>query len=122
MKRIWFSIIFLILALGVCIYEQATVTSGYKEIISVIDTALESENEEEKIKYCEEITKKWDKYFDKITLVTDHSIVQSADVSVGTINELAEEKDGSVDEVLIETKSELNQIYNSSKITLSNIF
>lgn len=122
MKRIWFSIIFLALAIGACTYEQAVVKSAHKEISAVIDSALECKELDEKIKLCNEITEKWEKHFKKISLVTDHSILQSADVSVGTINALAKEGDDSVDEALIETKSELEQIYDSSKINLSNIF
>lgn len=122
MKRIWFSVVFIIIALGVCTYEQLTVNSYYKDITQTIDSALESTNEDEKINYCHEVSQKWDEFFKKITLVTDHSIVQSADVSVGTLEMLADKRDDSVDDALIETKSELEQIFDASKITFSNIF
>jgi len=122
MKRIWFSITFIIIALSVCTYEQITVNNAYEDITNTIELALESKSQDEKIKYCNEITEKWDIFFKKVTLVTDHSVVQSADVSVGTIKKLADKKDDSVDEVLIETKSELDQIYDTSRITFNNIF
>lgn len=122
MKRLWFSVLFLAIAIGTCTYEQAIVKNAYKDITAVIDAALISEDPYEKIEYCKDITEKWDKHFKKISLVTDHSILQSADVSVGTINSLAKKGGDSVDEALIQTKSELEQIYDSSKINLSNIF
>lgn len=122
MKRIWFSAVFILIALSVCAYEQITVNAAYEDITNTIDLALESNDENEKIKYCTEVSDKWDKFFKKVTLVTDHSIVQSADVSMGTLERLANQKDDSVDEVLIEAKSELDQIYDTSKITFSNIF
>lgn len=122
MKRIWFSVVFIIIALSVCTYEQVTVNAAYKDITQTIELALESTNEDEKIKYCKEVSEKWDKFFRKITLVTDHSVVQSADVSVGTLENLADKRDDSVDDALIETKSELDQIFDTSKITFSNIF
>ncbi len=122
MKRIWFSIAFIIIAFSVCTYEQITVNNAYEDITNTIELALESDSQEEKIKYCNEITEKWDRFFKKVTLVTDHSVVQSADVSVGTIKKLADKKDDSVDEVLIEAKSELDQIYDTSRITFNNIF
>lgn len=122
MKRIWFSIIFIVIALGVCTFERITVNRAYDDITSTIELALESSNEEEKIKYCKEVSEKWDVFFKKITLVTDHSIVQNADVSVGTLEKLADRRDDSVNDALIETKSELDQIYDTSKITFSNIF
>lgn len=122
MKRIWFSVIFILIALCVCTYEQITVNSYYKDITQTIELALESTNEDEKTEYCKEVAEKWDKFFKKITLVTDHSVVQSADVSVGTLEKLADKRDDSVDDALIETKSELDQIFDTSKITFSNIF
>lgn len=122
MKRLWFSAVFLIIAVCVCTYEQITVNNAYEDITNTISLALESQDEEEKIKYCTEVTEKWDEFFKKVTLVTDHSVVQSADVSVGTLERLANQRDDSVDEVLIETKSELDQIYDTSRITFSNIF
>ena len=73
MKRIWFSVIFILIALGVCTYEQITVNSYYKDITQ-------------------------------------------------TIEKLADKRDDSVDDALIETKSELDQIFDTSKITFSNIF
>lgn len=122
MKRLWFATLFLAIALFACSYEQYVVKYTYNEINAVIDKALTADNSDEKIKYCNEITDKWDSCFKKITLVTDHSIVQSADVSFGTLSALAEDKSENIDETLIETKSELKQIYDSSRINLSNIF
>lgn len=122
MKRLWFAGIFLLAALCACSYEQYVVKCTYKEINTVIDKALNTDDQNEKAEYCNEITKKWDKYFRKITLVTDHSITQSADVSVGTLKALADDRSESIDESLIEAKSELRQIYDSSRINLSNIF
>lgn len=122
MKRLWFAAVFLIIALCTCSYEQYVVKCTYNEINGVIDKALATDNSDEKIKYCNEIIDKWDNYFRKVTLVTDHSIVQSADISFGTLSALAEEESESIDETLIESKSELKQIYDSSRINLSNIF
>ncbi|MEZ3421855.1 MAG: DUF4363 family protein [Eubacterium sp.] len=122
MKRLWFAGIFLLIALCACLYEQYVVEYTYKEIDTVIDRALNTDDPKEKEQCCIEITEKWDKHFKKITLVTDHSITQSADVSVGTLKALSEDNSESIDESLIEAKSELRQIYDSSRINLSNIF
>lgn len=122
MKRLWFAGIFLVIALCACSYEQYVVKYTYNEMNSMIDKALSTDDPQEKIKYCGEITEKWNKSFKKITLVTDHSISQNADVSVGTLKRLAENNSENIDETLIETKSELKQIYDSSRINLSNIF
>lgn len=122
MKRIWFSVLFIILALSVCTFEQITVKNGYENITKAIDNALECEDETEKAEYCKEITTEWNKYYKKITLVTDHSIIQSADVSINTLKNISNcDAEGS-DDTLIEAKSELKQIYESSRITFSNVF
>ena len=122
MKRLWFAVIFLTAAACACIYEQYTVKTAYKKITAVIDEAVSAENENVKIKYCDEITKKWEKSYKTISLVSDHSVFQNADISFGMISALAEEGSDSINDTLIQAKSELSQIYDSSKINLSNIF
>lgn len=122
MKRLWFAFIFLALCVFACSYEQYVVKSAYEEITAVIDKALDTELPAEKADYCLEITEMWDKYFKKVTLITDHSVLESADVSIGSLNALANSESDSLDQLLIQTKSELEQIYESSRINLSNIF
>lgn len=122
MKRLWFAGIFLLITVLACSYEQYVVKYTYTEINEIIDSALNTDNPTEKAEYCKEISEKWNKSVRKLTLVTDHSITQSADVSFGTLKALAENNSENIDETLIETKSELHHIYNSSRITLSNIF
>ena len=122
MKRLWFAFAFLLIAAAACAYEQITVKSNYNEIKAVRDEAITAENEDEKIKYCDEITEKWENSYKSISLMTDHSIFQSADVSFGSLSDLAREDKDSINETLIEAKSELEQIYDSSKINFSNIF
>lgn len=122
MKRLWFAGIFLLIALLACSYEQYMVKYTYKEINGIIDSALSTDDQSEKAEYCNEISEKWDKRVKVLTLFTDHSITQSADVSFGTLKSLAENDSENIDETLIETKSELQQIYDSSRINFSNIF
>lgn len=122
MKRLWFAGIFLLITVLACSYEQYVVKYTYTEINEIIDSALSTDNPTEKAEYCKEISEKWNKSVRKLTLVTDHSVTQSADVSFGTLKALAANNSENIDETLIETKSELQQIYNSSRINLSNIF
>lgn len=122
MKRLWFAGIFLLVAVLACSYEQYMVKYTYTEINKIIDSALGTDNPVQKAEYCNEISEKWDNRVKTLTLFTDHSITQSADVSFGTLKSLAETDSESIDETLIETKSELQQIYESSRVNLSNIF
>ena len=122
MKRLWFAGIFLAAALLACSYEQYMVKYTYTEFNEIIDSALDTDSPAKKAEYCNEISEKWDKRVKTLTLFTDHSVTQSADVSFGTLKSLAENDSESIDETLIETKSELQQIYDSSRINFSNIF
>lgn len=126
MKRLWFAIIFLAIAIISCSYEQVVIRLGYKEIVSVIDKAVVSKNQGEKIEYCNDVSNLWDEYHKKIALVTDHSNFQEADIYISQLKNYASEgADGScddLDETLLEAKSQLEQTYNSSKINLSNVF
>lgn len=122
MKRLWFAGIFLLIAVFACSYEQFMVKYTYTEINEMIDKALQTDDSSEKAEFCNEIAEKWDEKVRVLTLFTDHSITQSADVSFGTLKSLAENNSENIDETLIETKSEIHQIYENSKVNLSNIF
>lgn len=121
MKRLWFAFIFIALCVLACAYEQNVVKSAYEDVASAIDRAIDADSDEEKLRYCLEITEKWDNYYKKITLVTDHSILESADISVNELKAQAQNGSNGLDEILIETKSALEHIYESSLINLSNI-
>ena len=122
MKRLWFAFIFIALCVLACSYEQYVVKSAYRDIVSVIDKAIEADVTEEKAQYCFEITEEWDKYYKKVALVTDHSILESADISVGDLKLQAQNGSDRLDELLTQLKSELEHIYEGSLINLSNIF
>lgn len=122
MKRIWFSVAFLAIALSVCVAEQYIVKTSCREIVSSIDSALTAQDENEKEKYCEEAVEKWDDYFGKAAYITDHSILQNADISMGEVEQYIKSDVNSADDALIEAKSEIEQINEVSKINLANVF
>lgn len=122
MKRLWFAFIFIALCVLTCAYEQYVVKSAYEDIVSVIDQAIEADSAEEKAQYCLEVTEEWDNYYKKITLITDHGILESADISVSELKEQAQNAGDNLDGLLTQTKSELEHIYESSRINFSNIF
>ena len=122
MKRLWFAFIFIVLCVLACAYEQYVVKSAYEDIVSVIDKAIEADSDEEKAQCCLEITEEWDNYYKKVTLVTNHSILESADISVSDLKMQAQNGSDKLDELLTQIKSELEHIYESSRINLSNIF
>ena len=121
MKRLWFAVIFIALCVSACAYEQYVVKSAYEDIVSVIDIATETEGADEKAEYCREIAEKWEFYYKKISLITDHSILEDADISITSLETLTQNDTDGLDDILIQTKSELEHIYESSQINLSNI-
>ncbi len=126
MKRIWIAVIFLVVSIIACGYEQITFKGRYDDIIGVIDKAVVCEDVSEKKEYCNEIVESWEKYLSKISILIDESNLKDADVYIRKIRTCAKDENeclsDDLNETLIETKSELEQIYDSSKIKLSNIF
>ncbi|MCD7873353.1 MAG: DUF4363 family protein [Clostridiales bacterium] len=122
MKRLWFSAIFLILIISLCTYEQSIVKKGYENITEYIDYALETGDMAEKENYCREITNKWNKYYSVSSLMTDHSVLESANASIGMLNDVTRISGEETDEILVEAKSDIRQLYENSIISISNIF
>ena len=120
MKRLWFAFIFIVLCILACAYEQYVVKSAYDDIVYAIDMAIEADSHEEKVEYCLEIAEEWSDYYKKIAIISEHSILESADISIRQLDETADGE--SLDELLTQMKSELEYIYESSRINLSNIF
>lgn len=126
MKRIWIAVIFLVISIIFCGYEQVTLKEHYEDIISVIDKAVMCEDVSEKKEYCFKIADTWENYLSKISILIDESNLKDADVYILKIKTYSKDENDclsdDLNETLIETKSELEQIYDSSKIKLSNIF
>lgn len=122
MKRLWFSVIFMLVALSICAAEQIYISRDCREIIAAISTAEECESAPEKLKYCAEIYDMWGDYYKKASYVTDHSVLQSADISMGTLKNLpTDSSEEDIDGLLAQAKSEAEQIYGNSRISLTNI-
>ncbi len=122
MKRLWFSAIFMLIAFSLCAAEQIYISSDCREIIAAISTAEECESVPEKLKYCTEIYDMWGDYYKKASYVTDHSVLQSADISMGTLKNLPPDSSKeNIDGLLAQAKSETEQIYDNSRISLTNI-
>lgn len=122
MKRLWFSAVFLAIALSICIAEQYIVKSSCGEIIKSIDSAISATDENEKEKYCNDAIKGWEDYYKKASYITDHSVIQGADISMGELEEVIKTDIDRADEKLVEAKSEIEQIKEVSKVNLANIF
>lgn len=121
MKRLWFSAIFILLALSICVFEQAAVYKSCNELLPQIDAAIEETDLEKKTDKCSQIEKTWEDFDRKATYITDHSVLKDAETSISALNELNGADKERINEALIEVKSEVEQLYSRSKINLSNI-
>lgn len=121
MKRLWFSAAFLLIALSLCAFEQFYVYKDYEEIISQIDSAISESDLDTKKEKCAEIEEIWEEFDRKAAYITDHAILHSAEISIGTLNDLNNLNEEDTNEALIEAKSEIEQVYEHSKINFSNI-
>lgn len=121
MKRLWFSAVFILIALSLCAFEQFFVYSECNEIIAHIDSAINETDLKAKKEKCAAIEDEWEDFDRKATYITDHAILHSAEISIGTLNDLNNLNAEDTNEALIGAKSEIEQVYDHSKINLSNI-
>lgn len=121
MKRLWFSAVFILAAIALCVIEQTMIYNDCGKIIDHIDTAIQAQDIDEKKAYCDEIEEMWIDFEDKASYVMDHAILHSAEISVGTLKDLNDLNLEDANEALIEAKSEIKQVYDHSRISLSNI-
>ncbi len=123
MKRIWFSIIFLALAVSLCFFEQIKVHKEFHIAIDTADKAIAAESREEKTEYCKQLEKEWEHIHNWAAMTTDHSILHGTEIAVAEAVEFSKsEYTDETDEALIEAKSELQQIHDGTLIRVENIF
>ena len=121
MKRLWFSAAFILIAFSLCAFEQFVVYGECREIIERIDVAIDEHDLDTKKEQCAEIEKLWEDFDRKATYTTEHAILHSAEISIGTLGDLNDLNEEDTNEALIEAKSEVLQVYEHSRINFSNI-
>lgn len=121
MKRLWFSAIFILLALSICVFEQAAVYKSCNELLPQIDAAIEETDINLKSEKCSQIEKTWQDFDKKAAYITDHSVLRDAEISVSALSEVKGSDEEKINEALIDVKSEVEQLCSRSEINLSNI-
>lgn len=121
MKRLWFSAIFILIALSICVFEQASVYKSCSELLPQIDSAIEETDINLKSEKCAEIETKWKSFDKKASYITDHSVLRDAEISVSALSEVSGSDNEQINEALIDVKSEVEQLCRRSEINLSNI-
>lgn len=125
MKKLYIAIAFLIIALGLCVFEQYTVQSAYHQTTEYIDNAmegLEKNNYKAVEKSCDMLSKYWNKKYPIMTAMIDHGPLDDASVTINSLNDLAKNKSDELETQLITAKNQMKNIHDNQCITFGNIF
>ena len=120
MKRVWFAIVFVVLCIGLCVFQQGYVKQCCGELGSMLELAQKYEENGEEAALKEQINKiqkYWIKRNDFLFIFSEH----------GTLDELAFnirslDKAHNMKSALAETKTLVIIYYENERITLANIF
>lgn len=125
MKKLYIAIAFLIIALGLCVFEQYTVQSAYHQTTEYIDNAMEGleKNDYKAVeKNCDMLSKYWNKKYPIMTAMIDHGPLDDASVTINSLNDLAKNKSDELETQLITAKNQMKNIHDNQCITFGNIF
>lgn len=125
MKKLYIAIAFLIIALGLCVFEQYTVQSAYHQTTEYIDNAMEGleKNDYKAVeKSCDMLSKYWNKKYPIMTAMIDHGPLDDASVTINSLNDLAKNKSDELETQLITAKNQMKNIHDNQCITFGNIF
>lgn len=89
MKRIWFAVIFLVIAGILCVSEQYYVKNVYHDLTLKIETAqnyAEKENKEQLNNSINEIKKYWDKNNELLCTIADHGVLDDLGTEINSLN------------------------------------
>lgn len=125
MKRGYLAFGLLILCIGLCIFEQYTVESTYKETTAFIDKAIEySDREDYKMaeEACKNLTEYWDKKYPILTAMIDHGMLDEAGTTIYSLEDMAKEKSDDLHDNLITAKNQMKIVRENQRISAGNIF
>ncbi len=119
MKRLWFAVIFLCIALALSVFEQYKVHTFYNTMSEklVIANSYDKEDNEEMLKASiDDIQQYWLENNDILFTLTNHGVLDELSKDIRAINP------DNVDNSLYKVNAMLNVFYENERITLSNIF
>ena len=125
MKRLYIAAAFLLLSVGLCIFEQYTVTTSYESATQIIDTAIEevrNGNYEKAQESCHTLQEYWSQRQRYMAPIIEHGALDDASSTISALEYLAESKSDSLSDELITAKNQVKAISENQKITFGNVF
>lgn len=125
MKRLYIAIIFILIALSLCITEQITIKNVYVKSSKYIDSAISSLEEDDydsTLDNCKKLKDYWDGVYPFLTAMTEHTALDEMTLTVNSLQKLDESESDDMKNELYSTKNQLKLIYDTQKITFGNIF
>lgn len=125
MKKIYVAAALLAVCISLCIFEQYTVESTYKTAVQYIDCAIEYADRQDyknAEKVCAELNRFWEKKYNILKSLIDHSALDEASVTISSLEAAAEDEDDELKSQLVSAKNQIRIIRDNQRVTFGNIF
>ncbi|MGN0459763.1 MAG: DUF4363 family protein [Ruminococcus sp.] len=126
MKRLWYALVLVIIALGICFTEIIAVRNSYNTFVETIDQArlaVENKDYERARELSRTLEEKWDKNEKKLNYLLEHSVLDDLSVTFAELPDLTSEDSESdflsdIDKI----KRQLTVLYTNELPYGDNIF
>lgn len=95
MKRLWYALVLVIIALGISFTEFIAVRNSYNTFIKTIDearTAVEQEDYNRAKRLGKELENKWIEKEKKLNYLLEHSVLDELSMNIAELSDLSSEE------------------------------
>ena len=120
MKRIWFSVTFISIIIGLCVYEQIYVKNVADEMHNRIEAIQKADHINIELKDdIDSLQRYWDKKHMVLLLTCDHNNIDEIEVA---LYELEYKDDNEIKNALADAKALTKNLYDNEKLSFGNVF
>ena len=120
MKRIWISVTFISIIIGLCVYEQIYVKNVADEMHNRIEAIQKADHINIELKDdIDSLQRYWDKKHMVLLLTCDHNTIDEIEVAV---YELEYKDDNEIKNALADAKALTKNLYDNEKLSFGNVF
>lgn len=95
MKRLWYALVLVIIAMGISFTEFIAVKNSYNTFIKTIDearTAVEQEDYKRAKRLGKDLEKKWIEKEKKLNYLLEHSVLDDLSMNIAELSDLSSEE------------------------------